>query len=322
MKILYGIQGTGNGHLSRSSKVINKLKNIGCEVDIVVSGTYHQIDIPHEIKYNLKGFSFRYNEDGSINKLRTFLSSNFLEFLRDVKIKLNEYDKVISDFEPITSWASKIQSVESYGISNQYSFLSKKLPRPENKKYLDEFIIKNFAPCRQYFGLSYDTYDDFIYTPIIRDDIIKNTSTKKDHYVVYLTNKNVLSYLKILNHFAKIPFYVFTNEVKKTHIYRNVRILPIDKNSFLTHFLDCQGVITNSGFQTTSEAIYLNKKLMTIPINGQYEQELNSNLLKKFDVSVGNIQHIPEFILSSKTTKKVKWIDPTSNIINQILFGR
>jgi len=320
MKILYGIQGTGNGHLSRSSKVINKLKNIGCEVDIVVSGNFHQIDIPHEIKYNLKGFSFSYDKDGSINKLKTFLNSDFLEFLRDIKIKLNQYDKVISDFEPITAWASKIQSVDSYGISNQYSFLSKKLPRPENKRYLDEFIIKNFAPCKKYFGLSYDTYDDFIYTPIIRDDVIKNTPTKKDHYVIYLPNKNVLSYLKILNHFSKIPFYVFTSEVKTTHIYRNVRILPVDKNLFLTHFLDCQGVITNSGFQTTSEAIFLNKKLMTIPIHGQYEQELNSSLLKNFGVTVGDIQDISEFVLSTKATKKVKWNDPTTSIINQILY--
>ena len=31
MRILYGIQGTGNGHLSRSSKIINKLKKLGCD---------------------------------------------------------------------------------------------------------------------------------------------------------------------------------------------------------------------------------------------------------------------------------------------------
>ncbi len=125
--------------------------------------------------------------------------------------------------------------------------------------------------------------------------------------------------MKTLNHFSKVPFYVFSNEVQKVHVYRNARILPVDKNIFLTYFLSCQGVITNSGFQTTSEAIYLNKKLMTIPINGQYEQELNSNLLKNFGASVGDVQDISEFILSTKATKKVNWIDPTTNIINQIL---
>jgi uncharacterized protein (TIGR00661 family) len=319
MRILYGIQGTGNGHLSRSSKIINKLKKLGCEVDIVVSGTHHQIDIPHDIKYNLKGFSFAYNSDGSINKFKTFLNSDFSTFLKDIKLNCKEYDRVVSDFEPVTSWASKIQSCTSFGISNQYSFLSKKLPRPNNIRFLDEFIIKNFAPCKKYFGLSYDNYDDFIYTPIIRDDVIKNTSSKKDHYVIYLPNKKVLDYLNILTKLQKVPFYVFTGEVTKTHTYKNVKILPIDKNLFLDHFLSCQGVITNSGFQTTSEAIYLNKKILTVPIKGQYEQEVNSNLLKNFDVKIGQVDGISEFVLSSKKPKKVFWNDPTNNIINQIL---
>lgn len=319
MKILYGIQGTGNGHLSRSSKIINKLKKIGCDVDIIVSGNFHQIDIPHDVKYNLKGFSFTYNQDGSINKLKTFLNSDFVTFLKDIKIELKEYDRIISDFEPITSWASKFQSAKSYGISNQYSFLSKKLPRPDNTRLIDEFVIKNFAPCEKYFGLSYETFDDFIYTPIIRDDILKNTSSKQDHYVIYLPNKPVLSYLKLLNHFSKVPFITFSNEVTKTHTYRNVKIIPIDKNIFLDHFLNCQGIITNSGFQTTSEAIFLNKKILSIPIKGQYEQEVNANLLKKFGVKIGNIEDISDFILSSKIPQKVNWIDPTTNIINQIL---
>lgn len=319
MRILYGIQGTGNGHLSRSSKIINKLKKLGCDIDIVVSGTHHQIDIPHEIKYNLKGFSFTYNSDGSINKFKTFLNSDFSTFLKDIKLNCKEYDRVISDFEPVTSWASKIQSCTSFGISNQYSFLSKKLPRPNNIRFLDEFIIKNFAPCKKYFGLSYDTYDDFIYTPIIRDDILINTSSKKEHYVVYLPNKHVLGYLKKLTKFQKTPFYIFTSEVTKIHSHKNLKIMPVNKNLFLEKFLSCQGVITNSGFQTTSEAIYLNKKVLTIPIKGQYEQEVNSNLLENFDVKVGTLDDISDFIVTSKKTKKVLWKDPTIDIINQIL---
>ena len=319
MKILYGIQGTGNGHLTRSSKVINKLKQLGCEVDILVSGTNHQIDISHKIKFNLRGFSFTHNKDGSINKLKTFLNADFLDFLKNIRINLKNYDRVISDFEPITSWASRFQSVESYGLSNQYSFLSKKLPRPENRSWIDESIIKNFAPCKNYFGLSYESFDDFIYTPIIRDDVLKNSTSKNEHYVIYLTNRKVLDYLKILNHFSKIPFYIFTNEVNRTHIYKNVKILPVNKELFLQKFLTCQGVITNCGFQTTSEAIFLNKKLLAIPIKGQYEQEVNSNLLKNFNVCIGDIEDIYDFILSTKNTKKVSWKDPSQSIINQIL---
>ena len=40
MKILYAIQGTGNGHLSRARDIIPILQKKG-DVDILVSGTQH-----------------------------------------------------------------------------------------------------------------------------------------------------------------------------------------------------------------------------------------------------------------------------------------
>ena len=40
--------------------------------------------------------------------------------------------------------------------------------------------------------------------------------------------------------------------------------------------LQCNGVITGGGFETVAEALYLNKRVLTIPIKGQYEQECNT----------------------------------------------
>ena len=71
MRLLYGIQGTGNGHITRSSKVIERLRILGFDVDIAISGKFHQVNIPYDIKYNFSGFNFTHNQDGSINKLKT-----------------------------------------------------------------------------------------------------------------------------------------------------------------------------------------------------------------------------------------------------------
>ncbi len=38
MKILYGVQATGNGHISRSREVIRNLKNLGHDVRVILSG--------------------------------------------------------------------------------------------------------------------------------------------------------------------------------------------------------------------------------------------------------------------------------------------
>jgi predicted glycosyltransferase len=46
------------------------------------------------------------------------------------------------------------------------------------------------------------------------------------------------------------------------------------------------GVITGGGFETPAEAMYLGKKIITIPIKGQYEQYCNAEALKKFGALV------------------------------------
>ena len=38
MNILYGVQGTGNGHISRSREIIRHLKDRGHHVEVILSG--------------------------------------------------------------------------------------------------------------------------------------------------------------------------------------------------------------------------------------------------------------------------------------------
>ena len=46
MKILFAIQGTGNGHLSRAKEIIPYLIKYA-DVDLLVSGTQSQIELPN-----------------------------------------------------------------------------------------------------------------------------------------------------------------------------------------------------------------------------------------------------------------------------------
>ena len=47
-------------------------------------------------------------------------------------------------------------------------------------------------------------------------------------------------------------------------------------------------VITGAGFETPAEALYLGKKLMVLPMHGQYEQACNAVALSEFNVAVVN----------------------------------
>ena len=61
MKILYGIQGTGNGHISRSREVLKYLCK-EAEVDILVSGIHHEVDLGFETRYKLDGLGFMFGK--------------------------------------------------------------------------------------------------------------------------------------------------------------------------------------------------------------------------------------------------------------------
>lgn len=286
MKILYAIQATGNGHIMRAKEHIPALKKVA-DVDILTSGNLSDIDLGHEIKYKFRGLSFQYNDKGGLSYWKTLLNMKFVEFYRDIKkLDLSEYDFVISDFEPVSAWACKIQKKLCISSSHQRSFSSSKTPRPKFGNEFSEFVFKHYAPSKVGIGFHYKSYDNFILEPQIRKAIKDSVPTNKGHYIVYLGAYSVTNIYEVLSNFTDKTFYVFTKEFNSgpnflSRSLGNVHFLPMDVQDFTEKFISCEGIITAGGFETTSEALYLGKKALVIPIEGQYEQECNAAALKQ-----------------------------------------
>jgi uncharacterized protein (TIGR00661 family) len=317
VKILYGIQSTGNGHISRSAKIVNKLIRKGFMVDILFSGKNSQLAFPFPIKYNFTGLTFHYDGSGNISYWKTFKDIHIIQFLNDIKLDLTSYDLVISDFEPITAWASKLQKRKCVGISNQCSYISNKVPRPEKKDFLGESILKWMAPVSNPIGLHFEKYDDFIYTPIIKESLMKISTSDKGHYVIYLPTFELENVLSQVYKIKTVRFDIFTH-IKKPHWIGKCHVLPIKKDLFDESIRTCHGVISTGGFQTSVESLYLGKKLMVIPTKGQYEQLCNAESLSKMGCDVGLLTDIPKFIDGGKNIK-IEWDDPSDEIIKRLL---
>src|SRR5699024_3161427 len=58
----------------------------------------------------------------------------------------------------------------------------------------------------------------------------------------------------------------------------------LDKSNFDKSLLSAEGVLTAAGFGTTSEVLYMGKKLMVVPQKHQYEQACNAHALSKMGV--------------------------------------
>src|SRR4051812_42654998 len=119
MKILYALQGTGNGHICRAREIIPMLKTHG-DVDVLISGTQADIDLGHEVKYKLNGLGFIFGKKGGVDILSTYKKNNLRQFWEEInEIPVDIYDVVINDFEPVTAWACYLKGKPIAGLSHQ-----------------------------------------------------------------------------------------------------------------------------------------------------------------------------------------------------------
>ena len=286
MKVLFGIQGTGNGHISRCRELLKHLL-VRAEVDVLVSGYHHEVDLGFDVKFKLPGLGFTFGKRGGIDYWNSVRNFSPYKLISDIyKIPVHRYDLVISDFEPITAWSAKLRGAPSVSLSHQAAFFSPNIPRPRQKNRIQELIIKWYSPSPSHIGLHFQEYDDFIFTPIIREEIRNTDAINRGHYAVYLPSYDY-SFFSGLFRKIDVKWEVFSKH-HKGEPYRdsNVTVYPVNNAEFVRSLSECEGILCNAGFETPAETLYLGKKLMVIPMRRQYEQQCNAEALERLGVPV------------------------------------
>ena len=287
MKIFYAVQATGNGHISRAAELVPLLQKYG-EVDVFLSGSNYSLKSNLPIAYRSKGLSLVYNNDaGSIDIKKTIKNISIRKIWNEAKyLPVEKYDLVINDFESITSLACRLKKVKSIHLGHQASFISKKVPRPAKKDFLGEWVLRNYAAGTENYGFHFREYDDNIFNPIIKNSILEAEPSNKGHITIYLGQYDSSIIIEAIEDIKDFKFEIFCRKTKDITANHNYKILPVSQELFTQSLLSCNGIITGAGFETPAEALYLNKKLMVIPLKGQYEQLCNAEALKDFNVKV------------------------------------
>ncbi len=285
MKVLYAIQGTGNGHLSRAEDIVPYLRK-RCQVDILVSGTQSQLTPSFTIDYQLRGMSFMSSKKGKVDIIKTAINTNVFKFFKEIsQFPAKKYDLIISDFEPISAWSAKYHGVKSVELSHQAAVSHPNSPKPIEKHRIGNFILGNYCPSPHKYGFHFESYASSIFTPVIRENIRKLESENRGHYTVYLPAYHDDFIVQTLMHF-KVEWHVFSKYATCRYRVNNVWVNPIDADNFTDSLRTSEGVLCGAGFELPAEALFLNKKLMVIPMMGQYEQLCNAESLKKIGVLV------------------------------------
>lgn len=324
MKILYGIQGTGNGHLTRAIEILPYLQK-HAQVDVLISGEQFDLPLPFEPKYRMKGLYFVFGKNGGIDLMETYKRINTFRFLKEIRqFPIKKYDLVISDFEPVTAWSSYMNKVKCIGLSNQAATLHPSAPKPKSFDPLGKLILEYYAPVSEQFGFHFKSLTDTIFTPIIRKEVRKLKITEEDHYTVYLPSYDDKKMIKHFKQFKNVNWEIFSKHNVSPYSEKNISIRPIHGKKFLESMASSKGLICNAGFGATSEALYLGKKLMVIPMKNQYEQQCNAAMLRS--MGVGLIKSLKkkhydkiQNWLDSGIKVKVHYPDQTNEIVNSLL---
>ncbi|NOT36340.1 MAG: glycosyl transferase [Saprospiraceae bacterium] len=285
MRILYALPLTGNGHISRASSLYIHLSKYG-SVDFLVSGNNSQLKTNLPIIYTCKGISLQYKK-GQIDFQLFIKSLELSELVQDIRhLKLNDYDLVISDFEPITAWACKFQGKKYLHWGHQASFAYSEVPRPSTFLNIGKIALEKMVRSEFSFGHHFTSFHENISTSVVKEEIYFSDPIAEDIICVYLPQYTIEELYSKLHEVKNIKVHVFHPQVKASISNNNIQFFAVHKKMFDQSLTKCKLLITAGGFEAPSEAMHLNKRIISIPIRKHYEQACNAMALQLIGVQV------------------------------------
>ncbi len=324
MRVLYGVQGTGNGHIARARIMAAAFASRDdFQVDFVFSGRdsdkYFDMDVFGDYR-TFRGLTF-ITSHGKVDNIATVKSNNLGRFIKDVRdFDVSEYDLLINDFEPVTAWAAKRAGLPSISISHQACFT---YPVPKaGDGLLNKLILKYFAPTQVQLGVHWFHFNQPIVPPFVADERIDRPS--KSHVLVYLPFEHIDDIRLMLEPLTEQQFICYHPAIKGHFENRHISWYPPSKKGFQHHLQHCNGVIANGGFELSSEALHLGKKLLIKPLHGQFEQLSNVLTLDKMGLCHTLFQldtDIVEEWLDAPENEAIQFPQDPSLLINWLKTG-
>lgn len=323
MKILYGVQGTGNGHISRARAMARALQaHPQLQVQWLFSGRSPEKLFsmePFGDYWWREGLTFVHRA-GKIDQLATARQLSPRQLFRDVReLPVEDFDLVITDFEPVTAWAARRAGVPSLGVGHQYAF-NFTIPAPRFN-WMARAIMRAFAPAQSSLGMHWYHFGHPILPPIAAPH---TTASDGEHILVYLPFEH---HEVLLQELARLPqrFIVYGAPVDLPAA-DNLELKTPSIDGFQRDLADSRAVICNSGFELIAETLTLGKPILTRPLSGQFEQEANARALTELQLATVvpevNAQAIGNWLEQQPVGVRIQWPDVAGSIAQWLAAGR
>ena len=302
MRVLYGVVGEGMGHAMRSAVILEHLVTAGHDVQIVVSGRaadYLETRHPGRVTH-IHGLTMVY-EDNVVQKLQTVFA-NF-KGIADLPDNFRSYtelartfspDAVISDFESFAYWFARGQRLPVISVDNMQVIARCRhddaiIGANMTSLLLAKSIVKAKLPsCNAYLITTFfypakRKSRTTLHPPILRKQVLdaKGITRRGEHVLCY---QSAEGHDTLEAEFAKldVPFRVYglRRGIEEEQVEANVTHCPFSEERFIEDLAAARAVIAGGGFTLMSEAVFLGKPMLSVPLVGQFEQALNAAYLE------------------------------------------
>ncbi len=294
-RILYGVCGEGMGHAIRSAVVIEHLLEKNEVIIFASDRAYKYLSNKFDDVYEIEGVNTVY-EGNQVNNTKTLIS-NIRDFPLDLEYNMRlmysvakafKPQIIITDFENYSNLLSKILRIPLISLDNMHVITQCDIR--VYTQYLSDRIraagvVRLFVQRpRQYLITSYyfppvkNPEKVKMFPPILRENVLQLKPVEGEHVLIYQTTDSNLELLELLKEFDdEFIIYGFHKNKKEA----NLTFKEFNEDEFFQDLASARAVITNGGFTLISEALYLEKPVLSIPVKKQFEQILNAIYLKR-----------------------------------------
>jgi uncharacterized protein (TIGR00661 family) len=290
--ILYGVNGEGAGHSTRAKEVISHLKQQGHTVHIVsfdrgLANLRKDFDVTEISGWHIEYVNnqVRYQKTIAKNLLtarKTAASVALLKHMIDEK----KVDLVVTDFEPLSCHAGRRKRIPVISVDNQHCLTNTDVTYPKQyrrdaaaAKMVTRLMVPkaNAYLVTSFFGAKVTKPNTFLFPPILRECILKAKPRQGENILVYVTSPAPELAKLLMGVRAWFVAYGFGREGQDG----NILFKKPSMDGFFADLIAAKAIIANVGFSLVTEALYLGKPYLAVPVEHQFEQIFNAYWLDK-----------------------------------------
>ncbi|MBI1185542.1 hypothetical protein GC194_14825 [bacterium] len=305
--LTFVVQGEGRGHLSQAIAMAEICEQLNFVIDKVYVGRSGERSLPDYftrrfgeaiVEFKSPNFAHDSNNKGIRVGWSLFMGAVLLPKYIAISIKLARRIKkqkphgVINFYEPLIGLSQLFVRLRLpiVCVAHQYFALHPKFKLPA-KPLFDKIGLITLTYITQIgshskMALSFYPFENdqkrhiIAMPPLLRNKVYALQTSQQSFYLIYILNsgyaENVLSWHA---ENAEVEVHCFWDRFDLPEVYNpqpNLYFHHLSEEHFLQRMSACKALLTTAGFESVSEAIYLQKPVAMVPVKGHYEQKVNS----------------------------------------------